>query len=130
MWCIGEDSNVIKKKGERNGISSLVNDGERVEFNEFIEGLELINIPSKGNNFTWFNLSGKPMSRLDGFLLLEELVIKWKVDGQMVGERDFSNHCLIWIKGNSNNWVLKPFKSFNCWIQHPKFLYFVENVWK
>ena len=45
-----------------------------------------------GNKFTWFNLSDKGMSMLDKFLLSDELVEKWKVDGQMVGSRDFYDH--------------------------------------
>lgn len=53
------------------------------------------------------------MSRLDRFLLSEELVEEWKVDGQMVGSRYFSDHCPVWIIGNSSNWGPKPFKFFN-----------------
>lgn len=44
------------------------------------------------------------MSRLDKLLSYEELVVKWKVEGQMVGDFFFFNHCPIWIKGNSNKW--------------------------
>lgn len=80
-----------------------MNNGERVEFNEFIEGVKLFDIPLMGNNFTCFNLSGKTMSRLNKLLSSEELVVKWKVERQMVGDIYFFNHCPIWIKGNSNN---------------------------
>ncbi|KAI5437907.1 hypothetical protein KIW84_023869 [Lathyrus oleraceus] len=121
--------NAIKKEEERKGVNSFVNHGEMVEFNDFIEGLSLIDVPLKGNKFTWFNLRGKAMSRLDRFLTFEELVEEWKVDCQMVGCRDFSDLYPIWIKWNSSNWGPKPFKLFNCWIHHPKFFPFVVKVW-
>lgn len=94
-------------------MNSFVNHWEMVEFNDFIEGLALIDVPLIGKKFTWFNLSGKAMSRLDRFLLSEELVEEWKVDGQMVGSRYFYDHYPIWIIGNSSNWGPKPFKFFN-----------------
>lgn len=62
-------------------MNSFVNHGEMVEFNDFIEGLDLIDVPLMGNKFTWFNLSGKVVSTLDRFLLSDELVEEWNVDG-------------------------------------------------
>lgn len=45
----------------------FVNHGKMVEFNDFIVGLELIDVPFMGNKFTLFNLSDKAMSKLVDF---------------------------------------------------------------
>lgn len=66
------------------------------------------------------------MSRLDRFLVSDDLVFKLKVEGHLVRDRVLSDHCLIWIKVNFNNWGPKPFKFFNVLIQHPELLYFVK----
>lgn len=55
MWCVDGDFNAINKEGERNEMSSSSNRSDRVEFNEFIEGMKLIDLPLMGKKFTWFN---------------------------------------------------------------------------
>lgn len=89
------------------------------ELRIFIKDMELINVLVIGSKFTWFSLNGKVMSRLDRFLLSKGMIGKWKVVDQVIGSRGFFDHCLIWIKGKVTNRGLKPFKYFNCWIQHP-----------
>ena len=58
--------------------------------NEFIDYMELVNVPFIGNIFTWSNR----------FLLSESLIDSWKIIGHIMGDKDISNHSPIWIKAN------------------------------
>ncbi|GAU47212.1 hypothetical protein TSUD_403530 [Trifolium subterraneum] len=99
-WCLGGDFNAILKIGERKGSSSLIRQNERWEFRQFVEGMEVVDVPVTGKKFTWFSADRKAMSRLDRFLLSEGFIDKAGVSGQWVGDRDISDHCPIWLSLN------------------------------
>jgi hypothetical protein len=42
---------------------------DTIEFGEFLEALELVDMPLIGRRFTWFHPNGITMSRLDRVLL-------------------------------------------------------------
>ncbi|KAK8698032.1 hypothetical protein V6N13_114164 [Hibiscus sabdariffa] len=67
-WCIVGDFNVVRTVEERQGMVSLARG--LCEFNEFIEDLDLVDLPLKGHRFTWFG-SGNKCSRLDSLVLDE-----------------------------------------------------------
>lgn len=69
------------------------------------------------------------MSRLDTFLLSNNLIYNWKIVGQSVRLRDNSDHCPIWIKVSNFNWGPKSFKFKSYWLNHKDFLIFVNNEW-
>lgn len=64
-----------------------INNLELVEFGEFIYDMDLLDLQVVGNKFTWFNVVGNLMSRLDRFLIYEGLADKWKIKGQIIGKR-------------------------------------------
>ncbi|GAU49942.1 hypothetical protein TSUD_408370 [Trifolium subterraneum] len=66
----------MKKKSGNN--SGAWRQGERIEFIQFIDALEVVDIPLKGKMFTWFNSDGSAMSRLDRFLVSEDFIEKGK----------------------------------------------------
>lgn len=88
----------------------------------------MIDFPVIGNRFTWINLLGSCMSRLDRSLLDEGLILKWKVAGQIVGERDVSDYRPIWIHVNNLNCGTRLFKVFNTWFEHLVFEPLVDKV--
>lgn len=49
------------------------------EFIGLIDSLELVDVPSIGRKFTWYNQDGGIMSKLYRFLLLEVLIQKWMI---------------------------------------------------
>ncbi|MCI00463.1 hypothetical protein A2U01_0021482, partial [Trifolium medium] len=128
-WCLGGDFNAVLKNGERKGSSSLNRQAERWEFRQFVEGMEVVDVPVTGKKFTWFSADGKAMSRLDRFLLSEGFIDKSGVSCQWVGDRDISDHCPIWLLCSNLNWGPKPFKFNNCWLEHAEFNHLVENLW-
>ncbi|GAU16840.1 hypothetical protein TSUD_367870 [Trifolium subterraneum] len=87
-WCLGGDFNSISKVGERRGSSSGAwRQGERIEFIQFIDALEVVDIPLKGKMFTRFNSDGSAMSRLDRFLVSEGFIEKGSLSYQWFGDR-------------------------------------------
>ncbi|KAI5423508.1 hypothetical protein KIW84_046453 [Lathyrus oleraceus] len=85
------------------------------EFNSFIELMEVVDLPVVGNKHTWIKSYGSSSIRIGRFLLSGGLVNNWKIVAQVSGNRDISDHMLVWIKASNLNWGPKSFKVFNCW---------------
>ncbi|XP_058782835.1 uncharacterized protein LOC131657455 [Vicia villosa] len=132
-WILGGDFNATKNRSERRGrgmnSNSSVNSVEMNEFVEFIDESLLVYVPCKGKKFTWYNRGGNSMSRIDRFLLSENVRNDWGVVGQFVGNRDISDHCPIWLEVDNNDWGPKPFKFNNEWFSLASFYPFVEKEW-
>ncbi|XP_058785067.1 uncharacterized protein LOC131659978 [Vicia villosa] len=119
-WIMGGgDFNAVREVEERWGRSANSRQTEIEEFNTFIDCMELLDVPVLGNKHTWINSNGTASSRLDRFLLSEEIVQSWNVMAQRFGNRDISDHRPIWILTNKLNWGPKPFKVFKPWFEHP-----------
>ncbi|XP_058767766.1 uncharacterized protein LOC131641482 [Vicia villosa] len=70
------------------------------------------------------------MSRIDRILVSVNMMNNWGIIGQMFGERDISDHCLVWLVSDNANWGPKPFKFNNDWFSLESFMPFVEKEWK
>jgi hypothetical protein len=77
-WCLGGDFNAVLKAWERKGNNSLFRQNERLEFCQFVDAMELIDVPVVGKKFSWYSADGTSMSRLDHFLLSEKFIDKEK----------------------------------------------------
>ncbi|XP_058759249.1 uncharacterized protein LOC131632522 [Vicia villosa] len=128
-WCIAGDFNSVVSKKERMGRALVVKKAEMRDFARFIGEIGLVDVPFKGKLFSWFSGDGRCMSRLDRFLLEDSIVDRWGVVGQMIGSRDISDHCPIWIISDKADWGPKPFKIVNAWFDNKEFLPFVEKEW-
>lgn len=98
-WCVGGDFNTVALEDERIGLSKVFNRRDMAGFNDFIENMDLVDLPCVGKKFMWFSGSGSSMSRLDTILVSDKLVIEWKLENQFVWKRELSDHCPVWIKG-------------------------------
>jgi len=67
VWCIFGDFNVVRNLEERKGVNHIgsCSRSEIQGFNEFIERMELIDLPLVGRNYTWYKTNGSAKSRLD-----------------------------------------------------------------
>lgn len=128
-WCLMGDFNAIKCHSERRGVNVLENRAETGGFSQFIEDMELVDIPVYGRKFMWYKPDGSAMSRLDRFLVSEEWLAISSNSSQWVLNRDFSDHFPILLKTASINWGPKPFRFKNCWIQHKGFGELIEKQW-
>ncbi|XP_058726606.1 uncharacterized protein LOC131597964 [Vicia villosa] len=126
-WIVGGDFNAVKDRKERKGKVGTVNSREVELFADFIDRSSLVDVPCKGQKYTWFSGDGKVKSRIDRFLLSSVIVNRWEVVGQLIGDRDISDHFPIWIKTDVANWGPKPFKFNNEWFSLDSFIPFVEG---
>lgn len=94
------------------------------EFRDFMETMELVDIPYVGGKFTWFKDNGKAMSRLNRFLLSRKLLDVRGVVDQRIKKRDISDHALIRLNVGMIDWGQKPFKLNNVWFNHNSFKLF------
>ncbi|XP_019433996.1 PREDICTED: uncharacterized protein LOC109340725 [Lupinus angustifolius] len=129
MWCMAGDFNSILNRDERRGSSSSLVSSDCVEFSQFVEDLELLDLPLVGSKFTWFVSNGSVMSRLDRFLINDSWSSTWGHLVQMSLKRTFSDHCPIVLKSDVNDWGPSPFRTNNCWFSNAEFGKFVEGTW-
>lgn len=95
-WCICEYFNAVVSRRERIGLSKRSSSSERRVFNQFIDTMELVDPLVLGKTFTWFGSDGQSMSRLDKFLLSENLMSRWKIPARCIEDRHISDHCPYW----------------------------------
>lgn len=120
-WCLAGDFNAVSNPDERKGSSLQINVRECDEFSSFINSMELTDVPVLDKKFSWFKPDSSAMSRIDRFLLSDNLIAEWHVAAQWIGDRDVSDHCPVWLKIDDINWGPKPFRFFNCWLDHKEF---------
>lgn len=73
------------------------------ELSSFIKGMGLIDIPCKGKSFSWGSGDGKSKSLIERFLMLELVMERWGVVGQVIGQRDMFDHCPVWLTVDKEN---------------------------
>lgn len=129
LWCVIGYFNSVKCSSERRGVGQNLQVSEMVKFQEFIEDMNLIDLPVLGRRFTWFKPDDSVVSRIDRFLVYDGWINFWKLAAQWVGDKDVSDHCPIMLKGDSCNWGPKSFRFNNRFLKHSDFRSFVENTW-
>ncbi|XP_028083239.1 uncharacterized protein LOC114284511 [Camellia sinensis] len=126
-WCIGGDFNEVKSVAERKGC--IRRDGGMNGFNDFINTLELMDVPMIGKKYTWCNSQGgERWSRLDRFLVNPEW-LEWFSFKLWGLSRSLSDHCPILLMEDERDWGPKPFRFLNAWVLHPTFMNKVKSVW-
>ncbi|XP_058779021.1 uncharacterized protein LOC131653012 [Vicia villosa] len=91
--------------------------------------MDVIDLPCVGGRFTRLSGNGHAMSRLDRFLLSDNLISLWKLDNQVVDKRVLSDHSHVWLKSGGSDWGSKPFRFNNGWYKHKDFDSFVRKEW-
>jgi hypothetical protein len=124
LWCVVGDFNSVRNVTERKGVRSLSQDSrtlEMREFDDFLESLELVDLPLVGRKYTWFHPNGISMSRLDRVLISSSWFGCWGDPMVRVLERDVADHCSLVLRYSSDDWGPKPFRFKNCWLQSNDF---------
>ncbi|GLU11324.1 hypothetical protein SLE2022_280790 [Rubroshorea leprosula] len=127
-WMIAGDFNAVKCPEERRGRTGVCPEME--EFNVFIESTGLVDIKLANRRFTWYRPDGSSMSRLDRFLMTEEMYslgCEWVQQGM---KRTISDHCAVILKTRNADWGPRPFRVLDAWQQHPDFKNAVEGKWQ
>ncbi|RHN51490.1 hypothetical protein MtrunA17_Chr6g0469151 [Medicago truncatula] len=70
------------------------------------------------------------MSRLDHFLLSEEWCLEWPNCLQVALLRGLSDHCMLVLSVDEENWGPKSSRLLKCWQETPGYNSFVSEKWK
>jgi exonuclease III len=106
LWCVLRDFNSVRDSSERRGLCAPLvnsNNGEMFEFVDFLDELDLVDLPLIGRSFTWFHPNGITMSRLDRILISSSWCDAWGDPSARVLERDVSDHCPIVLRYGSED---------------------------
>lgn len=68
---------------------------EMAELSDFINVMDLVDLPSKGNTFTWFIISCSYLSRIANVLISEGLIDFRGLKGKAVGSQEVLDHSPI-----------------------------------
>jgi len=72
-WCFAGDFNSVRYLGERKGLNNAyVINNDMLRFNNFIERVEVLDIPMVGRKYTWYNPNGSAKSRIDRVMVSVE----------------------------------------------------------
>ena len=132
-WCFIGDINSVLHPEERRGVNDVPSGLYRREielFNEVVYNLEVEDVSLVGRKFTWYNLNGFAMSRIDRAFISEEWREFWGNVSLWAIPRDVSDHCPLVLKGDTSDWGPKPFQFKNYWLENRKFKGVVEEAWR
>ncbi|GJV51230.1 RNA-directed DNA polymerase, eukaryota, reverse transcriptase zinc-binding domain protein [Tanacetum coccineum] len=89
----------------------------------------LVDLPIVGHCFTWMNKAGTKLSKLDRFLILED-VIDLLSDIRITAlDRIWSDHNLILLHVDKINFGPSPFKLYNSWLLRDDFDDLIKSKW-
>ena len=130
-WCILGDFNSIRKDGERKGVNcGRSNKREMQGFNNFIDSMEVVDIPNIGRKYMWYKPNGKAKSRHDRFLTCFEWLQHWPGCKQYVLNRNISDHCALILKSKVVDWGPKSFRFLDMWHEDKDFDSFIKKKWE
>ncbi|GJR53414.1 RNA-directed DNA polymerase, eukaryota, partial [Tanacetum coccineum] len=121
------DFNKVRCKSERFG--SVFNVQGADMFNTFIANVGLQEIPLGGSAFTWCHKSASKMSKLDRFLISENLFISCPNMCATSLDRFLSDHRPILLHESKNDYGPTPFRYFNHWVEMDGFNNLVIDTW-
>lgn len=118
-WLLGRDFNTVKCRQEKLGFH--FDTGSMSDFASFINDSQLLDLQLGGRKYTWYKTNGKSMSRLDRFLLSQDMANLLGNCSQTELKRSFSDHCPIILKSDNRDWGRRPFRVLNCWTEQADF---------
>ncbi|GJU77776.1 putative RNA-directed DNA polymerase, eukaryota, reverse transcriptase zinc-binding domain protein [Tanacetum coccineum] len=121
------DLHEVRSESERFG--SIFSNGDATIFNSFIHETGLIDLPMGGRKFTWMNKAGSKMSKLDRFLISDD-VIQDLPNLQVVAlDKMWSDHNPILFHSKKHDFGLTLFKIFHSWFDRLDFEDIVKEKW-
>lgn len=120
--------NMILNKGKRSRENA--NQREIEEFGEWVDKLELVDIPLMEGKWTWSNNSERlTWLRIDRFLISNRLLVQLAGLSQRVLQRPISDYSPIFIIPDGIIWGPGPFRLDNKWLKMEGFRKLVEEAW-
>ncbi|XP_071689313.1 uncharacterized protein [Rutidosis leptorrhynchoides] len=126
-WILYGDFNEVRKSSGRKNCIFMEHRARM--FNEFIDKVQLIEIPLGGMKFTRICDEGIKYSKLYRFLVSEKVAATWEGLTACSLERRHSDHCPIMLKDSNTDFGPKPVTVFNSWIDHEESLDIIKRAW-
>ncbi|KAK4581675.1 hypothetical protein RGQ29_025026 [Quercus rubra] len=127
-WCCIGDFNIVRFPSERLGNSRLTPAMEL--FLEFVEDLNLIDLPLEGGSYTWSRGSDRPsMSRIDRVLVSHDWEEQYPDVTQRILPRPVSDHFPILVEAGGMARGKSPFRFENMWLKTDGFIDRVQSWW-
>ncbi|GJW19403.1 RNA-directed DNA polymerase, eukaryota, reverse transcriptase zinc-binding domain protein [Tanacetum coccineum] len=120
------DLNEVRNESERFG--SLFSRPDVQCFNSFIDETNLVEVTMGGRRYTWMNKSGTKMSKLDRFLMSNDILNEIPDLKATVLERGKSDHNPILLHVEKTDYGPYPFKFFHLWLIRPDFDSMMKEV--
>ncbi|GJX27138.1 putative RNA-directed DNA polymerase, eukaryota, reverse transcriptase zinc-binding domain protein [Tanacetum coccineum] len=127
-YFIFGDFNVVRYASER--IGSSFNNRSANDFNQFLNEGSLYDLPLGGHAFTRISSDGEKLSRLDRFLISDNLAAALPNMHATAMNRMISDHRAIILQHSDMDFGPIPFKLFNSWLQAPDFDDVIRNAWE
>ncbi|GJS75510.1 RNA-directed DNA polymerase, eukaryota, reverse transcriptase zinc-binding domain protein [Tanacetum coccineum] len=108
------DMSAVRNAQERFGIT--LNSIEADHFNSFIDSTGLVDLPIGGRSFTWMNKAGTKLSKLDRFLISEEVAVRLLYVRITALDRLWSDHNPILLHIDKTDFGPSLFKLYNSWL--------------
>nr|GEY01378.1 RNA-directed DNA polymerase, eukaryota [Tanacetum cinerariifolium] len=122
------DFNEVRFKSDRFG--SFFNERGADMFNSFISNASLEEVPLGGCAYTWCHKSASKMSKLDRFLISENLMHKCPNICAITLDRFISDHRPILLRESSFDYGPTPFPFYHYWMEMDGFNEFVIDSWR
>ncbi|RVX23652.1 Transposon TX1 uncharacterized 149 kDa protein [Vitis vinifera] len=128
-WCLGGDFNITLFQHERSSQRRISSAMRR--FAEFVDDLELVDLPLQGGEFTWSGgLNNQAWARLDRFLVSPSWLDQFSGITQGRLSRPTSDHFPIVLEGGGIRRGLTPFRFENMWLKVEGFNDIVKTWWQ
>nr|GEZ14206.1 hydroxycinnamoyl-CoA quinate/shikimate transferase [Tanacetum cinerariifolium] len=122
-----QGASMVRNKSKRFG--SVFHAQAAEIFNSFIMNAGLDEVPLGGSAFTWCHRSASKMSKLDRFLVFENLLISYPNISAITLDRFLSDHRPIFLRGSSYDYGPSPFWFYHHWLEVDGFSIFVNDSW-
>ncbi|GJZ61623.1 RNA-directed DNA polymerase, eukaryota [Tanacetum coccineum] len=122
------DFNEVRYKSDRFG--SIFNEQGANVFNSFISNAGLEEVPLGGSAFTWCHKSASKMSKLDRFLISENLMNTYPNISAVTLDRYISDHHPILLRESMFDYGPTPFRFYHYWLEVDGFNDFIIETWK
>ncbi|XP_065623458.1 uncharacterized protein LOC136064919 [Quercus suber] len=127
-WCCIGDFNIVRFPSERSGNSCLTPAMDL--FSEFIEDLNLIDLPLEGGRYTWSSGSDQPsMSRIDRVLVSHDWEEQYPNVVQRILPRPVLDHFPILVEVGGMARGKSPCRFENMWLKMDGFTDRVHFWW-
>ncbi|GKC56763.1 RNA-directed DNA polymerase, eukaryota [Tanacetum coccineum] len=110
-------------------LKNVFNVNGAATFNSFINSGGLVEVPSGGYTFTWALKSAAKMSKLDQFLISEDLMRACPHISSITLDRFLSDHRPILLRELNLDYGPTPFQFLHNWFDLEGFNSFVSSTW-